>query len=277
MIMTNGSVAGGPIRAILAGLAFFAMAGAALAEAGVIRGAASYAGPLDLRPGTVLEVELLDVSRADAPAERRGSVSVPVRRLGPIPFVVSYDPAVVEAANRYSVAARLVQDGQVILRTDSANLVLTGGAGNTVDLTLVPPAQPEAAAAESGQAALAGTWTLEDIGGARAAAGVEVLCQSDRGGRGAGPRWLQRLPRELQPRRGGADPRPARRYPPRLPAAADAAGDPLPRRPRGDARFSHRGRSACARRCTGRPRGTTDAGRVIPDRPRQNLLSAKAL
>ena len=66
-----------------------------------------------------------------------------------------------------------MQDGQVILRTDSANLVLTGGAGNTVDLTLVPPAQPEAAAAESGQAALAGTWTLEDIGGARAAAGVE--------------------------------------------------------------------------------------------------------
>jgi putative lipoprotein len=173
MIMTNGGVAGGPIRAILAGLALFAIAGAALAEAGVIRGAASYAGPLDLRPGTVLEVELLDVSKADAPAERRGSVSVPVRRLGPIPFVVSYDPAVVEAANRYSVAARLVQDGPVILRTDSANLVLTGGAGNTVDLTLVPPGRPEAAVAQSGQAALAGTWTLEDVGGARAAAGVE--------------------------------------------------------------------------------------------------------
>ena len=31
------------------------------------------------------------------------------------------------------MAARLVQDGQVILRTDSANPVLTGGAGNTVD------------------------------------------------------------------------------------------------------------------------------------------------
>jgi putative lipoprotein len=146
------------MRAFFAAAALLAMAGVALAETGVIRGQASIGAPVEMKPGTLLEVELLDVTRADA-AERRASVSVPVRRLGPIPFVLSYDPAAVAAEGRYALSARLVQDGRVVMQSEGATPVLTGGAGNTAEIALTPLAEPQAVA-ESGAAALAGTWTL---------------------------------------------------------------------------------------------------------------------
>ena len=162
------------MRAFLAAAALLAMAGAALAEAGVIRGRATTGGPIELKPGTVLEVELLDVSGADAPGEKRGSVSVPVRRLGPIPFVLSYDPAAIEAGNRYAVAARLVQDGRVTMRSEGATPVLTGGAGNTAEIALVPLAEPEAvAAAERARRRWPAPGSSRTSGGEGAVAGVE--------------------------------------------------------------------------------------------------------
>ena len=161
------------MRAFFAAAALLAMAGAALAEAGVIRGQATTGGPIELKPGTVLEVELLDVSRADAPGEKRGSVSVPVRRLGPIPFVLSYDPAAIAAEGRYAVSARLVQDGRVTMQSEGATPVLTGGAGTTAEIALVPLAQPQAVAAANEAVALVGTWKLGTTGGEGAVAGVE--------------------------------------------------------------------------------------------------------
>jgi putative lipoprotein len=158
------------MRAFFAAAALLAMAGAALSEAGVIRGSATTGGQIELKAGTVLEVELLDVSSGDAFGERRGSVSVPVRRLGPIPFVLSYDPAAIEAGNRYAVAARLLQGGQVIMRSESATPVLTGGAGNTAEIALVALAEPEAVAVDAA-AGLVGSWTLSGAGGEGAVAG----------------------------------------------------------------------------------------------------------
>ena len=160
------------MRAFFAAAALLAMAGAALAEAGVIRGRATTQAPIELKPGTVLEVELLDVSRADAPGEKRGSVSVPVKRLGPIPFVLSYDPAAIAGEGRYAVSARLVQEGRITMQSDSATPVLTGGAGNTAEIALVPLAEPQAAAETSPAAALIGTWKL-GASGEGVVAGVE--------------------------------------------------------------------------------------------------------
>ena len=232
------------MRAFFAAAALLAMAGTALAEAGVIRGQATTGGPIELKPGTVLEVELLDVSRADAPGEKRGSVSVPVRRLGPIPFVLSYDPAAIEAGNRYAVSARLVQDGRVTMQSEGATPVLTGGAGTTAEIALVPLAQPQAVAAANEAVALVGTWKLGATGGEGAVAGVEFDPHPHRRRRGARQRRLQQLPRQLQPRRRDLPLRPDRRHPPRLPAAADAAGDALLRGAGGHPRGPRRGRRA---------------------------------
>ena len=161
------------MRALFAVAALLAMAGAVSAAEAVIRGQATPDGKVDLTPGTVLEVELLDVSRADAPAEKRGSASVPVRRTGPIPFVLSYDPAGIDAKSRYAVSARLVQGGQTVQRSDTVTPVLTGGAGGTAKIALIALAQPEAAGAP-GAADLVGGWVLAEIGAAPAAAGVKT-------------------------------------------------------------------------------------------------------
>jgi putative lipoprotein len=171
------------MRAFIAAAALLAMAGAALAEAGVIRGQATTEGPIELKPGTVLEVELLDLSTD--PGERRGSVSVPVRRLGPIPFVLSYDPAAIEEGKRYAVSARLVQEGRVTMQGGSAVPVLTGGAGSTAEIALAPLAEPQAVAAD-GATALVGTWTLGGAGGAGVAAGVESSLTLADGGEATG-------------------------------------------------------------------------------------------
>ena len=178
------------MRALLAAAALIGMAGAALAENAVIRGQAT-PGPFELKAGpATLEVELLDVSAADAPAEARGSASVPVRRLGPIPFVLPYDPASIEASHRYSVAARLVQGGMVIQRSEAPAPVLTEGAGNTVRLALVPLATPEPAAPAApdgaGPADLVGDWTATEIGGAASAEGVASRLTLTAGGEAFG-------------------------------------------------------------------------------------------
>lgn len=160
------------MRALLAAAALLGMADAAMAQTGVIRGQATPA-PFEFKAGTTLEVELLDVSHADAPAETLGSASLEVRRLGPIPFVLSYDPAAIEESGHYAVSARLVQDGLMIQRSDSEAPVLTGGAGTTASIALVPLDEPEAVAqavpAAAGTRELVGDWTVTEVGGARAA------------------------------------------------------------------------------------------------------------
>lgn len=178
------------MRALLAAAALFGMAGAALAETAVIRGQAS-PGPFELKAGAAtLEVELLDVTAADAPAEARGSASVPVRRLGPIAFVLPYDPASIEASGRYSVAARLVQDGMVIQRSEAPAPVLTEGAGRTARVALVPLATPEPAAQvsaeEAGAAELVGDWTATEVGGGPSAEGVASRLTLTAGGEAFG-------------------------------------------------------------------------------------------
>ena len=159
------------LRTMLAAVALFALAGTSLAAEAVIRGQATPADGTALKPGATLEVELLDTSRADAPAETRARASVPVKRVGPIPFVLRYDPKAIDAEMTYTVSARLVQGGQIVQRTDTATPVLTRGAGTTAKLALVALAEPEAAGTP-GAADLAGDWTLAEIGGAPAAAGV---------------------------------------------------------------------------------------------------------
>ena len=93
-------------------------------------------------------------------------------------------------------------------------------------------------------AALVGTWKLGGTGGEGAVAGVESTPHPHRRRRGARPRRLQQLPRQLQPRRRDLPLRPDRRHPPRLPAAADAAGDALLRGAGGHPRGPRRGRRA---------------------------------
>jgi putative lipoprotein len=151
-------------------------AGSAMAELATIEGKASYRERIALRPGAVLEAELLDISRADAPSERLTSIRIKVQGQMPIPFTLHYDPAMIELNRTYAVTAKLVLQGKVVFRSDTVHPVLTRGAGDTVDILMVrtmaedaafagPPEEAGAAEAADEPVLVGPTWVAEDIGG----------------------------------------------------------------------------------------------------------------
>lgn len=173
------------LAACLALAATLGAGGVSMAATDVIRGSVTYRERMALTPGTTLEVELLDVSKADAPATVVATESVPVVRQVPIPFTLSYDPAAIQPANHYALTARLVRDGRMIFRSTATTPVLTAGAGETAEILLVPSDEPTDAAAEGAKpaapaatppapaaetpadaAAIAGSWVAEEINGA---------------------------------------------------------------------------------------------------------------
>ncbi|HSA81960.1 MAG TPA: YbaY family lipoprotein [Geminicoccaceae bacterium] len=163
------------IRAAALAAMLVLTAGSAMAEFATIEGDASYRERIALRPGAVLEVELLDISLADAPSERLASIRIRAQSQVPIPFVLHYDPAMIELNRTYAVTAKLILQGKVIFRSDTVHPVLTRGGGDTVNILMVRTAAEDAASAgppeEGGaagardEAALVGpTWVAEDIG-----------------------------------------------------------------------------------------------------------------
>lgn len=124
--------------------AFTVFSSAVMAEQKLISVTAAYRERVALPPDAILEVELLDVSRADAPSTKLSYIRF---RQDRVPFEVSlaYDEALIDERFTYVVAARMLSGGDVIFRTTSSHPVLTHGASNAVDLLLVamPQKTPE--------------------------------------------------------------------------------------------------------------------------------------
>jgi putative lipoprotein len=90
-------------------------------------------------PDAVVEVQLLDVSRADAPATVLARQNLPARgQQAPFRFVLRYDPAAVRPGHRYTVSARIRTADRLLFVSDTHNAVLTDGAPATVDVAVVP-------------------------------------------------------------------------------------------------------------------------------------------
>lgn len=132
------------------------------AEPVKLTGTATYRERIALEPGSVLEVELLDVSRADAPATRLSSMRVLAETQVPIHFSLYYDPALIDSSHTYSVSARLLSGDRITFRSNTINPVLTRGAGDTVEIAMVRAT--EAAGVQAPQL-IGPTWVAEDIGG----------------------------------------------------------------------------------------------------------------
>lgn len=82
-----------------------------------------------LPPGAVVELRLLDVSRADAPALTLGRTETTTSGESvAVPFALSYDPAALVAGHRYAAQATVTIDGRVAWRTTTQHPVLPGGA-----------------------------------------------------------------------------------------------------------------------------------------------------
>ena len=101
-----------------------------------VRGEATYRERIAVPPGAQLEVVLQDVSRADAPAQVIGSVTLSDIGQPPYRFEIPYLPEQIVASHRYSVRARLTHQGQLLFTTDRTYPVITAGNPTEVQLLL---------------------------------------------------------------------------------------------------------------------------------------------
>ncbi|MDZ5601234.1 YbaY family lipoprotein [Pseudomonas sp. RP23018S] len=79
-----------------------------------LAGEVFYLQRIALPPAATLNVELQDISRADAPAITLARQAGPVKGNVPLPFQLSYDPTQIQPGHRYAVRARIELDGQLL-------------------------------------------------------------------------------------------------------------------------------------------------------------------
>lgn len=138
------------LLALLSVQLFLAQGHAAPPELDRISGNATYRERIALPEDALLTVELLDVSKQDARAERLSRLALPTGgRLVPLAFELPYYPADVKSAHRYTVRATLTSGGQLLFTTAQHVPVLTHGAGQQVQLVLQQVQQQTSASLEN--------------------------------------------------------------------------------------------------------------------------------
>lgn len=105
-----------------------------------VTGAVTYRERVALPADAVIQIQLLDISRANAPSKTVAESMLNAEgRQAPIPFALAYDPAEIAAAHRYSVRATIRSaDGMLLFSTTQSYPVLTNGAPSKVTLLLHP-------------------------------------------------------------------------------------------------------------------------------------------
>lgn len=99
---------------------------------GAVTGTVSYLQRIALAPNAVVEVKLVDISRADAPALVISSLTFTSDgRQVPLPFELRYDPRQIDERMTYAVQARITIDGQLTFINTQNYPVLTRGAPST--------------------------------------------------------------------------------------------------------------------------------------------------
>lgn len=135
-----------------------------------VRGEATYRERIAAPPGAQLELRLLDVSRADAPSETIGGVTLSDIGQPPYRFEIPYRPEQITASHQYVVSARLTHAGRLLFITDQAYPVITRGHPTELQLVLkrvgAPPqaSTPGADRDEHGCIPSAGyTWCAKEV------------------------------------------------------------------------------------------------------------------
>ena len=117
-----------------------------------LRGVAAYRERIAVRPDVRLEVRLLDVSRADAPAQTLAEVTIPDAGLPPYRFELPYAADRLQAGHRYSVQAKLLHGDRLLFTTDRQYPVEAGRDPGEQTLLLVKVGRPARGPAEKGPA-----------------------------------------------------------------------------------------------------------------------------
>ncbi len=131
-----------------------------------IEGEVFYRERMLLPPGAQLEVQLQDISRADAMATTLAGVVIALESGPPYPFVIEYDPAQIDTRMRYGLRATITSGDRLMFTTTE---YIDPFAGNPVQVLVRRVAEP----VQADVTPLEGTvWVLDTLGGEAAATGA---------------------------------------------------------------------------------------------------------
>jgi putative lipoprotein len=120
-----------------------APAGGGAAREPRVTGTLTYLQRVALPPTAVVKVQLVDVSRADAPAVVLGEQVIEAGgRQVPFAFSIPYDPAKIDPRFSYAVSARIEDGGKLLFINDQRYPVLTRGAPAHVEMVLKAVGEP---------------------------------------------------------------------------------------------------------------------------------------
>jgi len=107
------------------------------APAAHVTGTVTYLQRVALPPEALIKVQLLDVSRADAPAVVLGEQVITAGgRQVPFAFEITYDPARIDPRMTYAISARIEEGGRLRFISNQRHAVITRGAPGHVDIVL---------------------------------------------------------------------------------------------------------------------------------------------
>ena len=109
----------------------------------IISGTIAYRERMALPPGSEAIVQLLDTSRADAPAIVIAEQRLTITGQVPVSYQVDYDAVNINPRNNYTVSARIVNGGKLLFVSDTGIPVITRGSPGHVDLVLKKAASPQ--------------------------------------------------------------------------------------------------------------------------------------
>lgn len=138
---------------------------AAAAEPATLNGSLSYRERMALPEDSLIIVQLLDVSLADAPAEILAEKHLMPEGQVPVEFSLAYDPAEVEANHRYALRGEIRgAEGELLwTTTEHQGVDLSDAAPEAQELVLTRVAEPEEVASET-EAAPEATTDETDAG-----------------------------------------------------------------------------------------------------------------
>jgi len=101
-----------------------------------VTGSVTYLQRIALSPAAVVQVQLVDVSRADAPAVVLAEQTFRPAHQVPIPFELIYDGSRIDPAHRYAVQARITDGDRLAFMNDRVFPVITNGAPTVVEVVV---------------------------------------------------------------------------------------------------------------------------------------------
>jgi putative lipoprotein len=109
-------------------------AGAATSK---VTGSITYRERIALPPSALITVQLVDVSRADAPAVLIAEQVIPTQgRQVPFEFVLAYDASRIQPSHTYAVQVRIEDGGKLLFISDTENRVITRDAPGQIDIVV---------------------------------------------------------------------------------------------------------------------------------------------